>query len=167
MRGSILFISPKAPWGFIKPEWHTDGRPAVGLPDIFYHVNNFVSVNPRDIAPGVLVEYAEGRGNGKPCAVNIRIIPLNAPQAAPKGQPEIPYEPVLVAAPIVAPKQPRIAGQAKAILSTDDAPRPASAPASPGHAVTAAAALAEGDGQLKFGLTAPKTDAPQDGGTRE
>ena len=44
--------------------------------------------------------------------------------------------------------------KAAKILSTDDLPRPASAPASPGHAVTAAAALAE---------VAPKAAAPKDG----
>jgi hypothetical protein len=78
MRGKILFLSPKAPWGFIAQEFHEDGRPATG--DIFYHLNQFVEeVKPGSIQPGTLVEYAEGRSNGKPCAVNIRILPKPAP----------------------------------------------------------------------------------------
>ena len=131
--------------------------------DTFFHFSDFdgdraALVRNVRVTFEVVTYRVRGSKEERTKAINIS---LAAPKAA---QPEVPYEPTPTAAPPSVPKQSRIAGQAKTILSTDDAPRPASAPASPGHASAAAAALAEADSQLKFGLTA---DAPKDGGVRE
>jgi cold shock CspA family protein len=122
--------------------------------DTFFHFSDFngdravLARNVR-VAFDVVTYRVRGSQAEKTKAINVSLV-------APKPQPETPYEPA--PAPPSAPKQPRIAGQAKTILATDDAPRPAyaTATATPASAV---AALAE--------ATAPKTDAPNDGGIRE
>lgn len=153
MQGYLKKYHTERAFGFITS--NTDGV----VTDWFFHRSDF----PGD--PARLSQFARvtfdtqkyrirGTQEERIKAVNIRVIEPDAP----KPHPQIPYEPTPTAAPPSAPKQSRIAGQAKTILSTDDAPRPASAPASSHHTVTAAAALADADGQLKFGLTAPKND---------
>ena len=150
LTGYIRQFLPERGFGFIRATDETD---------YFFHVSDWESGNTAEIVRHARVNFdvatyrIRATNDERVKAVHIA---SSAPQAAPKPQPEIPYEPAPLAP--GAPQQPRIAGQAKAILSTDDAPRPASAPASPGHAVTAAAALAE---------VAPKADALKDGGTRE
>ncbi len=150
LTGYIRQFLPERGFGFIRATDETD---------FFFHVTDWESGNIAEIVRHARVNFdvatyrIRATNEERVKAVHIA---LSAPQAAPKPQPQIPYEPT--PEPVASPKQPRIAGQAKTILSTDDAPRPAYAPASPGHATTAAAALAEADSQLKFGLTAPKND---------
>lgn len=72
MRGKVLFVSPAAPWGFIAPEFHEDGRSAVGSPDIFFHLSGCLDQKLADLQPGLLVEYAESRRNNKPIAINVK-----------------------------------------------------------------------------------------------
>jgi cold shock CspA family protein len=150
LTGYVRQFLPDRAFGFIRATDETD---------YFFHVSDWDG-NPADIVRYARVTFdtvqyrIRATNEQRTKAIHISLI---APKVAPAPQPEVPYEPA-PAAPS-APKQPRIAGQAKTILSTDDRPRPASALASPDHAVTAAATLAE--------ATAPKTNAPNDGGIRE
>jgi len=131
--------------------------------DTFFHTSDF-NCKPAEIVRLARVTFdvvtyrARGSQAEKTKAINISLV-------SPKPQPEVSYEPTAAPEPIAPPKPPLAPSSVGTILATDDKSNRATSTARPTSA--AAATLAEQDGQLTVGLTAPKTDAPQDGGIRE